>query len=93
MSMINEPGPGAGGVRETREGFHPTPRQIIAAIIVVAALIFILQNTRKGHFSFLFFDFTAPVWLWIVIVFAAGVATGLLLARRKARKRAAAGAG
>jgi uncharacterized integral membrane protein len=89
MSMTNEPEPSAGGVKETREGFRPTSRQIIAAIIVVVALIFILQNTREGHFSFLWFDFTAPVWLWIVIVFAGGVATGLLLARRQAQKKAA----
>jgi uncharacterized integral membrane protein len=70
------------------EKWRPTGKQIIAAIIVVVALIFILQNTRKGHFSFLFFDFEAPVWIWIVAVFAGGVATGLLIAQRRAKRKA-----
>jgi hypothetical protein len=43
----------------------PTGRQIIAAIIVVAALVFVFQNAKTGHFHFLWFDFRAPVWLCV----------------------------
>jgi uncharacterized integral membrane protein len=71
------------------EGFHPTPKQIIAAIIGVVAVLFIFQNTGTGHFHFLFFDFQAPVWIWLLAVFAGGVATGLLIASRRARAKAA----
>jgi len=86
MSMVNEPKPQP----QASEGFHPTKKQIIAAIIVVVALVFIFQNTGKGHFHFLWFDFEAPMWIWLVLVFAGGVATGLLIASRRAKKKAAA---
>jgi uncharacterized integral membrane protein len=72
------------------EGWRPTKKQIIAAIIVVVALVFIFQNTRTGHFNFLWFDFRAPVWIWMVLNFAAGVGIGLLIASRRAKKKAAA---
>jgi uncharacterized integral membrane protein len=52
-------------------------RQIIAAIIVVAALLFIFQNTYTGDFHFLWFDFKAPVWFWMLVVFCGCIATGL----------------
>jgi uncharacterized integral membrane protein len=55
---------------------------------LVVALVFIRQNTRTGDFSLLFFDFEAPVWIWIVAVFAGGVATGLLIAQRRAKRKA-----
>jgi len=80
MSTEQEP------VRRTDERWRPTGKQIIGAVIAVVALVAILQNTRAGHFSFLFFDFEAPVWICILVTFGAGVATGLLLARRRAQK-------
>jgi uncharacterized integral membrane protein len=56
-----------------------TTKQIVAAIIGVLVLIAILENTREGHLTFLFFDFTAPVWIRIVVVYGAALATGLLV--------------
>jgi len=70
--------------------WRPTVRQIIAAIIAAAALLFILQNTHTGDFHFLWFDFQAPVWLWLLVVFAGGVATGLLIASRRAKHKTSA---
>ena len=70
-----------------KQRWRPTGGQIIAAIIGVAALLFIFQNTRTGEFHFLWFDFKAPVWFWMLVVFAAGLATGLLLAGRRASTR------
>ena len=49
--------------------WRPTRKQIIAAIIVVAALLFIFQNNNSGHFHFLWFHLQAPVWLWLLVVF------------------------
>jgi uncharacterized integral membrane protein len=71
------------------EGWHPTKKQIVAAIIAVVAVLFIFQNTGTGHFHFLWLDFTAPVWIWLLAVFAGGVATGLLIASRRAKAKAA----
>ena len=73
------------------EPWRPTKKEVIGAVIAVVALIAILQNTRTAHFSFLFFDFNAPVWIWLLAIFAAGFATGLLVARRRARQKASQG--
>ena len=73
-----------------KQRWRPTVRQIIAAIIVVAAVLFIFQNTRTGDFRFLWFDFKAPVWFWMLVVFCGGVAAGLLAASRRAKQKTAA---
>jgi uncharacterized integral membrane protein len=72
----------------TYERWRPTTKQIIGAVIAVVVLIAILQNTRTSTFSFLFFDFEAPVWICVLVTFGAGVATGLLVAQRRARRPA-----
>jgi uncharacterized integral membrane protein len=73
-----------------KQRWRPTGRQIISAIIVIAALLFIFQNTKTGDFHFLWFDFKAPVWFWMLVVFCAGVATGLLAASRRAKQKTSA---
>ena len=70
-----------------KQRWRPTGRQIIAAIIVVVALLFIFQNTKTGDFHLLWFDFKAPVWFWMLVVFCGGVATGLLFAGRRAKQK------
>jgi uncharacterized integral membrane protein len=83
MSMENAP------TQPADEKWRPTTKQIIAAIIGVVALLFIFQNDNTGHFHFLWFDFTAPVWLWLLVIFGAGIATGLLIASRRAQRKTA----
>jgi len=61
-----------------------TRRRIIAGVVGIIALLFILQNTATSHFNFLFFDFKAPLWLWLLGVFGAGFASGWLLKRHRA---------
>jgi uncharacterized integral membrane protein len=56
----------------------------------MAALLFIFQNTNTGDFHFLWFDFKAPVWFWMLVVFGAGIATGLLVAGRRAKQKTSA---
>jgi uncharacterized integral membrane protein len=75
--------------QQADDRWKPTRKQIIAGVIAVAALLAVLQNTRTGHFNFLFFDFHAPVWIWFVVNFGAGVATGLLIASHRAKNKAA----
>jgi uncharacterized integral membrane protein len=65
-----------------------TARNIIGVLIVIAALLFIFQNTQTGHFHFLFLDINAPRWLWLLGVFAAGWAAGMLFTRHRSRQTA-----
>ena len=73
-----------------KQRWRPSGKQIVAAIILVAALLFIFQNTKTGDFHFLWFDFKAPVWFWMLVVFCAGVVTGALFAGRRAKQKASA---
>lgn len=64
---------------------------IVAGVIVVAIAIFVAQNTEDIQFEFLVFNFTAPLWLVLVIVFALGALAGqgLMWVRRRRKRRAA----
>jgi hypothetical protein len=57
---------------------------------VAALLVFILQNTADVAVSFLFWDFTWPVWLLIIVSAALGAAIwlGLGIMRRRRRRKA-----
>jgi uncharacterized integral membrane protein len=52
------------------------PKVIGGAIIAVLALIFVFQNTNKGTVNFFLWDITAPGWLWLLVLFGAGVVVG-----------------
>jgi uncharacterized integral membrane protein len=64
-----------------------TPRLILAALALLAAVVFMVQNSTHVETSFLFFDFNAR--LWVVILFSVllgallGQAVALLRRRRK----------
>lgn len=64
-----------------------TPRVIIAAIALLAAAAFVLQNGNRVKTTFLFFEGRQPLWLVIVLSILLGVllgqAFGLLRRRRK----------
>ena len=62
---------------------------IVAGIIVIATAIFVAQNTEEIRFEFLVFDFNAPLWLVLVIVFALGALAGqgLMWVRRRRKRR------
>jgi len=64
-----------------------SPKQIIGVVIGVLAVIFVFQNTKKGSIHFLFWTMTMPGWVWLLLVFVAGVAVGLLLPRMRASAR------
>jgi uncharacterized integral membrane protein len=61
-----------------------TPKRIVAGVITIVALLFVFQNTGTGSFHFLFFEFKAPRWLWLLGVFAAGFGSGVLFTHRRA---------
>jgi uncharacterized integral membrane protein len=55
-------------------------------ILLVLLLIFIFQNTADTQFKFLFWSFTLP--LWLVLVITALVAFVILMWRRHKRRQA-----
>ena len=63
---------------------------IIAGVVVILIAIFVAQNTEDIEFEFLVFNFTLPLWLVLVIVFALGALVGQAgmwyRRRRKARR-------
>jgi len=67
-------------------GVTITSKMITVAVIVVAAIWFILVNTQRVSVYLWVPKVTAPLWLVLVITFAGGLITGLLLRRRGDRR-------
>jgi len=64
-------------------------RLIIVAVIAVILLVFVLQNGADTQLNFLWFDFTWPAWLVIILTLVLGVVAGLLIGAyaRRPKKR------
>ena len=63
-------------------GVSVTSKRITILVIVVAAIWFILVNTQRVSIYLWVPKITAPLWLVLVVTFAGGLITGLLLQRR-----------
>ena len=63
-------------------GVTVTSKRITILVIVVAAIWFILVNTQRVSIYLWVPKITSPLWLVLVITFASGLITGLLLRRR-----------
>ena len=81
MPMMNDP-------PRTEERYRPSPKLIVGAIIAILALVFVFQNTDKKRVNFLWMDFNAPAWMWLLVIFLAGSLVGYTFARRQARRAA-----
>ena len=66
-------------------GVSVTPKRITILVIVVAALWFILVNTQRVSIYLWVPKITAPLWLVLVLTFAGGLITGLLMQSRNRR--------
>ncbi|WP_110205300.1 LapA family protein [Nocardioides daejeonensis] len=64
-----------------------SPRMIGAAVLGVLALVFVFQNHERGRIDFLFWSISMPAWIWLLVIFAAGVIVGLLVPKIRARGR------
>jgi uncharacterized integral membrane protein len=64
------------------------PRLVVALLALVAAVIFVAQNSTHVETKFLFFDFTARLWVVILvsILLGAGLGQAVGLLRRRRRK-------
>jgi uncharacterized integral membrane protein len=61
---------------------------VVLGVVLLVVLIFVLQNTEKVQFSFLFWDFDLALWVMFVITLVGGVLLGMLgstLLRRRRR--------
>jgi uncharacterized integral membrane protein len=54
----------------------PSPKALTAVGIGVLAAVFVLQNTSQKHIRFLLWSWSMPAWIWLVVMFAAGVVVG-----------------
>ena len=76
----------SGGTRSTTEQvrkFGP------AGVLAVLALLFVFQNTEDANFSFLWFDFTAPLWIMLLLSMVVGAAIFWGAVQRRRRRKAA----
>jgi uncharacterized integral membrane protein len=64
-----------------RPGIRVSPKLITAAVIVVAAVWFILVNKSRVDIYLWVPKITAPMWLVLLLTFAGGLLTGLLVRR------------
>jgi len=55
----------------------------LAIVLVVLAAIFVVQNTIRHEIHLLWVTVEAATWLVLIVIFLAGVVTGLLLHRRR----------
>ena len=70
------------GHRAARKpGIKVSPKLITAAVIVVAAVWFILVNKNRVDIYLWVPKITAPMWLVLLLTFAGGLLVGLLLRR------------
>ncbi|WP_039343006.1 lipopolysaccharide assembly protein LapA domain-containing protein [Mumia flava] len=72
---MNDPAPSQDPER-TPGSSQVTSEQVrrfgIPAVIALAALLFILQNTDEVSFEFLWFDFTWPLWIMLLVFSGVG---------------------
>jgi uncharacterized integral membrane protein len=55
----------------------------IAAVVGVLVLVFVLENRTRVRMHYLGADFSAPLWLMLLVVAAVGVLIGFLLSWRR----------
>ncbi|TCJ00597.1 LapA family protein [Aeromicrobium sp. IC_218] len=63
-------------------------RTVVAVVLALLALTFVFQNTESKSVRFLFWSTSMPAWIWLLVVFAAGVVAGSLFPwfRRRTRR-------
>lgn len=76
--------------QERKSGGVGYGRLIAAAVVTALILFFVFQNTADVRFKFLFWEFSWPAWLMLLITLLIGFLVGMLvsalLRRRKKRQ-------
>jgi uncharacterized integral membrane protein len=72
-------------VQQTRRSV--SPKMVVAIIVGVLALVFVFQNTGSKHVDFLFWSLSMPAWIWLLVVFVAGLVVGSMFPWLRRRRR------
>ncbi|GAB3919057.1 hypothetical protein GCM10011575_29310 [Microlunatus endophyticus] len=75
------------GPRAERTGPRVTPRQVIAGVLIVLAVIFIIENRERVEIRLIVPLVSMPLWAVMTVLFVMGGVAGWLLARRSAARR------
>jgi uncharacterized integral membrane protein len=70
-----------------RRGITWTPRMVIWTVILVAILIFVLQNLDETSVNLLFWDYRPPLAVVVLIAALAGYILGWLRPHFRPRRR------
>lgn len=79
--MSHPPAEGAG-----RNG-GVSPKLVIVIVLAVLALIFVFSNLGTATLHFLGFSFTAPGWIWFLLLLVVGVVIGSIFPWFRPRKK------
>ncbi|AEF42537.1 LapA family protein [Hoyosella subflava] len=64
-----------------------TAKRVAALVLAVLALILIFQNTVRVSISVLWLSLEWPMWLALSIIFALGLAVGVLVGRSRTKRK------
>ncbi len=73
-------------VESSDKGFRMTPKWIAGISIVAVCLIFVFSNTRDATLKFLWFNLTAPGWVFLFVLLGLGFLAGWLIARSRYKR-------
>lgn len=65
----------------------------LALLLIILSIVFIAQNTDEVRVNLLWTSVTAPLWLLFLLLLLIGVLSGLIMARRRAKKKELAAGG
>lgn len=65
-----------------QHGRRVDARLVVAVVVAVLLLAFVFQNTESVGLHWLFFDFSAPLWVMLAITVVVSLGIGWLLGHR-----------
>lgn len=60
-----------------------TPARILVLVIAVLSIVFIAENTHRVEVRLIIPLVTAPLYVWLIAMFVAGMACGAYVFRRR----------
>lgn len=55
-----------------------TTKLVVALLLAAAALVFVFSNMAEAKLKFLMIEIAMPGWVWLIVLFGAGVIVGSL---------------
>ncbi|MFF1922107.1 DUF1049 domain-containing protein [Streptomyces sp. NPDC058221] len=62
-----------------------TPARILVLVIAVLSIVFIAENTHEVEARLIIPLVTAPLYVWLIVMFVAGMGCGAYVFRRRAK--------